>query len=135
LGELEREPDVWHAVECIAYLNKAVESGAEPSFLAFLDSDRFDGDELKFWNSEAARLTQDWGTGYGDEVEEQETLIDIGEPGEFKSIFKGVEPVESDPSTERSYIIPNASFVTTVARPAELCMHEAQALMAVRKTN
>ena len=135
LGELERKPDVWHAVKCIAYINMAVESGASPSFLSFLEVDSFDGDELAFWNAEATRLSQHWGTGYDDDVEEQETMIALGERVELNSILEGAEPVTSDPNAELSYIIPNASYVTTVASPAELCMHEARALMDVQNTN
>ena len=135
LGELERKPDVWHAVKCIAYINKAVDSGSAPSFLSFLESDSFDGDELAFWNAEATRLTQDWGTGYDDEVEEQETMMELGERVELDSVFNGVEPVTSDPSAELSYIIPNSTYVTTVASPAELCMHEARALMDAQNSN
>jgi hypothetical protein len=134
LGELERKPDVWHAIKCIAHLNKAVDSGAAPSFLSFLKSDSFDGEELAFWNTAAARLTQDWGTGFDDEVEEQETMIDLGERVELDSIFKGVELTTSDPNAELSYIIPNSTYVTTIANPAELCMHEARALIDARDT-
>jgi hypothetical protein len=61
-------------------------------------------------------------------------MIDLGERVELDSIFKGVELTTSDPNAELSYIIPNSTYVTTIANPAELCMHEARALIDARDT-
>jgi len=130
-GVVEKDPTVWHAIQCVAQLNKAVEAGDVPPFTALAEAEAYGGDALTFWQSEADRLTKEWGTGYADEVGEEEFLIGVGEATALKSVFKDIKVVGTGNATK--YVFEGGFFADAFAQSAvDLCMYEAEMLVKQR---